>query len=40
MRFESRHLSERINRPAREVYAFAVEPANLPSWAPGASRRG
>ena len=35
MRFESRHLSERIDRPAREVYEFAVEPANLPSWAPG-----
>lgn len=35
MRFESRHLSERIDRPAGEVYEFAVEPANLPRWAPG-----
>ncbi len=35
MRFESRHLSERIDRPAVEVYEFAVEPANLPRWAPG-----
>jgi hypothetical protein len=35
MRFESKHLSERIDRPAREVYEFAVEPANLPRWAPG-----
>ena len=29
------HLSVRIDRPAREVYAFASDPANLPSWAPG-----
>jgi len=35
MQLESRHLSERIDRPAREVYEFAVEPANLPRWAPG-----
>ncbi len=35
MRFESKHLSERIDRPAGEVYEFAVEPANLPRWAPG-----
>lgn len=35
MRFESKHLSERIDRPAREVYEFAVEPTNLPRWAPG-----
>lgn len=35
MQRESKHLSERIARPAREVYEFAVEPANLPSWAPG-----
>ena len=35
MWFESKHLSERIDRPAREVYEFAMEPANLPRWAPG-----
>jgi len=35
MRFESKHLSERIDRPAREVYEFAVESANLPRWAQG-----
>lgn len=35
MQRESKHLSERIARPVREVYEFAVEPANLPSWAPG-----
>lgn len=35
MRFESRHLSERIDRPVSEVYEFAVQPANLPRWAPG-----
>ncbi|HZP54641.1 SRPBCC family protein [Actinocrinis sp.] len=35
MRFESKHLSERIDRPTREVYEFAVEPTNLPRWAPG-----
>ena len=32
---DTRHLSVRIDRPAREVYAFASDPANLPSWAPG-----
>jgi hypothetical protein len=32
---ESRHISERINRPAGEVYAFASDPTNLPIWAPG-----
>jgi hypothetical protein len=35
MRFESRHLSVRIARPVAEVYQFAVEPTNLPRWAPG-----
>jgi hypothetical protein len=35
MSLESRHLSERIDRPAQEVYAYASEPANLPRWAPG-----
>jgi uncharacterized protein YndB with AHSA1/START domain len=31
----SQHLSVWIERPAAEVYAFAVEPANLPRWAGG-----
>jgi hypothetical protein len=32
---ESRHVSERIDRRASEVYDFVVDPANLPRWAPG-----
>jgi Polyketide cyclase / dehydrase and lipid transport len=32
---ESRHVSERIDRPAEAVYAYAVDPANIPEWAPG-----
>lgn len=35
MTSESRHLSERINRPAADVYDYASNPANLPAWAPG-----
>ena len=35
MTSESKHLSERINRPADEVYDYASDPANLPQWAPG-----
>ena len=35
MTTESRHISEWIDRPAAEVYEYAVEPANLPRWAPG-----
>jgi hypothetical protein len=31
----SRHLSVWIARPAPDVYAFAVEPQNLPRWAGG-----
>jgi Polyketide cyclase / dehydrase and lipid transport len=31
----SRYLSESIDRPAAEVYEYAVDPANLPEWAPG-----
>ena len=31
----SRHISERIDRPAAEVYDYAGDPANLPQWAPG-----
>jgi Polyketide cyclase / dehydrase and lipid transport len=32
---ESRHISTHIDRPAREVYDYASNPANLPDWAPG-----
>ena len=32
---ESRHLSEHIDRPAQEVYAYASDPVHLPEWAPG-----
>lgn len=32
---ESRHVSERIGRPASEVYAYASDPAHLSRWAPG-----
>jgi hypothetical protein len=32
---ESLHISERIDRPVDEVYAYVVDPANLPDWAPG-----
>jgi hypothetical protein len=32
---ESKHLSERIDRPAAGVYEYASNPANLPEWAPG-----
>jgi hypothetical protein len=31
----SRHLSAHIDRPARDVYGYASNPANFPSWAPG-----
>lgn len=34
---ESQHLSTHIERPAAEVYAYAVNPANLPNWAAGLS---
>lgn len=34
---ESRHLSTWIDRPARDVYAYVANPANLPSWAAGLS---
>src|SRR3712207_4520347 len=33
--FESGTLSVRINRAAREVYAFASVPENFPTWAAG-----
>jgi Polyketide cyclase / dehydrase and lipid transport len=32
---ESRHVSEWIDRPAADVYDYASDPANIPSWAPG-----
>ena len=35
MTSESWHISERIDRSADEVYAYASSPANLPRWAPG-----
>jgi polyketide cyclase/dehydrase/lipid transport protein len=35
MASESRHLSIWIERPADKVYAYASDPANVPSWAPG-----
>jgi len=35
MTTESRHISEWIDRSAAEVYEYAVDPANLPQWAPG-----
>ncbi len=35
MASESRHISERIDCPAGEVYEYASDPANLPRWAPG-----
>jgi Polyketide cyclase / dehydrase and lipid transport len=35
MTSESRHISERIDRPVDEVYDYASDPANLPQWAPG-----
>ena len=35
MATESRHIAERIERPADEVYAYAADPAHLPEWAAG-----
>ena len=32
---ESRHLSQRIEASADEVYEYASDPANVPEWAPG-----
>lgn len=31
----ARHLGVRIERTADDVYAFAGNPTNLPTWAPG-----
>jgi hypothetical protein len=35
MATESRHIAERIERPAQEVYAYTSDPAHLPEWASG-----
>ena len=35
MPVETRHLTVRIERPAAEVYEYASDPANIPTWAPG-----
>jgi hypothetical protein len=32
---ESRHIGVHIDRPVQEVYDYASNPANLPSWAAG-----
>ena len=39
MTSQSRHLGERIDRPADEVYEYASDPANIPQWAPGLGNR-
>ena len=35
MTSESLYISERIGRPADEVYEYAVDLANVSEWAPG-----
>jgi hypothetical protein len=35
VRAESRHLGISIARPARDVYDYVSNPANLPAWAAG-----
>jgi Polyketide cyclase / dehydrase and lipid transport len=35
MPYESRQISESIDRPSAEVYDYAADPAHLPEWAPG-----
>ncbi|WP_221322075.1 SRPBCC family protein [Actinoplanes sp. L3-i22] len=35
MATESRHVTEHIERPARVVYEYAADPANLAHWAHG-----
>jgi hypothetical protein len=32
---DTRHLTVRIDRPTADVYAYASDPANIPTWAPG-----
>jgi hypothetical protein len=31
----SKHVSEHVDRPPADVYAYVADPANLPSWAQG-----
>jgi len=31
----SRHISTQIDRPVADVYDYASDPSNLPTWAPG-----
>jgi hypothetical protein len=35
MASESRHISTHIERSTDEVYEYAADPLNLPTWAPG-----
>lgn len=35
MTWESKQISERIERPVSDAYEYASNPANLPEWAPG-----
>ncbi len=37
MTLSSIHISETIDRPLAEVYAYAADPAHLPEWAAGLS---
>ncbi len=37
MSFPVKHITTTIKRSARDVYAFASNPANLPQWAAGLS---
>lgn len=37
MTFRAQHVSVSINCPAREVYAFVLNPEHLPRWARGLS---
>jgi hypothetical protein len=32
---ETRHIGERIARPATDVYAYVADPAHLPDWSSG-----
>jgi hypothetical protein len=35
MSSETRQITERIDRPAADVYEYASDPENIPLWAPG-----
>lgn len=35
MTFPARHIGIAIDRPAKDVYAYASNPENLPAWASG-----